>query len=404
NITISFFNESDNAPVSNLSSVQGYMNLTAIYQLNSPFSNSTTANVPIFDSYLSANNNPYAFYNGFVNGTILGYANSTEQASGIYNISVVTGKVGVPLFNFNGYITYTTQSGNSNSYVFVNTQYSGNVTYSLPAINGTADVGYFSIYVLQNGLQQIPANVQVFRYVPNTNSYQLNGYITTPSVGGTTIALLNNDSYEFNIYGTNGNLIGNAGLVDMFCSANTVCPFQLSANSSTISAFTLTNNIVSTCSLLNGNTTIQCTATDPTSTVDSYTLSVVENGLAGTQTICDTNYTGYSITATCSGLSNTTSYYYTLTANSNGGSYPLQAGTTTGSTLLSGLGDWGYFMLFIIIIALSLLSYAQPQIAAIFDVLSFVIGMYLGLGVINMVMLIPLIVVVIVYMYKLHNG
>ena len=339
----------------------------------------------------------------------------TQNSS--FSIQAITGCISSvadesPVLTFNGGMSIQTQAGVQTSFLLVNQTLSVCYPSTLKTFNigvlNASDIGAFNLNVFMNSIQQISANVQVFLYNPINQTFQQQDYVSTPTSGGIYVDMLNNATYDFNIYNNQtGALLGVVNGMSVFCPQGTVCPLTLYVNSTTpITNLQQSGSVISNCTSSYPTTnTLQCSATDSAEAVSGFTLIVNNIGIAGINNVYNSTQTGITASFTADLPYANATYNYFLYADYGNNEVLINQGIipTTPQPVSTAYTDMGYFAGFIIIALLSLLALSQPLLTIGIDVFGIILLGLIGFAVVSYAMVIQLIVIAIVYMYKMRR-
>ena len=321
-----------------------------------------------------------------------------------------------PVLTINGGMSIQTQAGVQTSFLLVNQtletssgcqQTSASKTFNVGVLNAS-DIGAFNLNVFMNSIQQISANVQVFLYNPINQTFQQQDYVSTPTSGGIYVDMLNNATYDFNIYNNQtGALLGTVDGMSVFCSEGTVCSLSLYVNSTTpITNLQQSGSVISNCtSSYPTSKTLQCSATDSAEAVSGFTLIVNNIGIAGIDNIYNNTLTGVTASFTADLPYANATYNYFLYADYGKNEVLVNQGIipTTPQPVSTSYTDMGYFAGFIILALLSLLALSKPLLTIGLDVFGIIVLGLIGFAIVSYIMIIQLIVIAIVYMYKMRR-
>jgi hypothetical protein len=413
-INITFYDILTGNPISNLL-IQGKATSAMLY--NTTYNNEFATDGGYFMPSLEINT-PYNVINNlYADNQIsdLFTQNSSFSIQAITGCSIVSTGL-YPVLTFNGGMSIQTQAGVQTSFLLVNQtlelpnvcqQTSASKTFNVGVLNAS-DIGAFNLNVFMNAIQQISANVQVFLYNPINQTFQQQDYVTTPTSGGIYIDMLNNATYDFNIYNNQtGALLGVVNGMSVFCPQGTVCPLTLYVNSTTpITNLQQSGSVISNCtSSYPTFNTLQCSATDSAEAVSGYTLIVNNIGIAGIVNVYNSTQTGITASFTADLPYANATYNYFLYADYGNNQVLINQGfiPTTPQPVSTAYADMGYFAGFIIIALLSLLALSQPLLTIGLDVFGIIVLGLIGFAVVSYAMVIQLVVISIVYMYKMRR-
>ena len=214
----------------------------------------------------------------------------------------------------------------------------------------------------------------------NTNSTL--GLFTVDEFGTTTTTLLPLTMlYAFSVYNQNGStLIQAFPQTGLSCTtSNILCKHTLIVNINSVLPFYIRNNLVGSCSYNNSSLTINCQASDGTSTLNNYSISAFAQG--NSTQACYNSSAGSTANLNCT-LPAACGYYNYLFLGSDGTfSYMLSADTITanGCPSTTSFGRSGWVAMLLIFGTIALIgSYSLP-IAMMFGVMSLFFGMLVQL-------------------------
>lgn len=360
---------------------------------------------------LTANNSAGQYYKGqIINGSHLGLDSFTTSfnATDVYQIdkfcanSMITQNLNL----LNGQLQYESTANIISYFTFSNTRFdcgAAPLNETVYLQTNASDVGQFNFYV-QQGIAQIPAVLQIYLYNINTNKYQLLDYINSPQEGTTvTIELPNNKPYTINIYQPNTNKLLGTVQTSLTCASSSICTFPLVIQNITLTPFKSISNIYYNCTYDQPALQESCTATDPTSVAQGYQLLIQTQGALSSYNVCNQSSTGAYGTLTCSNINASAhGYEYTLYVKYPFTKYVITSGTL-GNLSQNKYGTAGILIVLLVLIVLSFMAMWNPQFVIIMDVVAVFVTMILQLWVFGLAMFVQLLIIGILYLYKLRQ-
>ena len=239
------------------------------------------------------------------------------------------------------------------------------------------------ILVVDNAFNPVPnTSVRIVQINAVNNTNTTLGLFVVDEFGTTTTSLLPLTMlYAFSVYNQNGStLIQAFPQTGLSCTtSNILCKHTLVLNINSVLPFYIRNNLIGSCTYDNTTLTINCQSTDPTSTLNNYSLQAFAQG--NTTQACYNSSAGSSANLNCT-LPAACGYYNYVFLGSDGiFSYTLSADTITenGCASTSTLGRSGWVAMLIIFGTIALIgSYSLP-VAMMFGVMSLFFGMLVQL-------------------------
>lgn len=364
-------------------------------------------------SHIANLSNATGFINMFgtsFNGLALGFSNTLNQNTATFCISMVSG-VGQTAnatgqFFYSTSNTYLNGNGITRQYIFNKTQLTANVLktltlYTMNSVPNGMFTGNFNFFVTGSNLQQLAADVQVFRFYPSTNSFKLVDFIQASPTATTQATLQSGQYYNFNIYNLSLSLLGVLPLTQLNCVTLAGCNIQLPLPSNITTLFNYTNQIVHTCVFSNSTLTLTCSVADATSSTTSYVLNVTLHGVLANTPQCLVKLNSPNGQLVCALPNNSSTYSYTLIANEGAKSYLIASGAIGG--LIKGVfGNTGYIAAFLLIISLSFLGVWHPVAMGAFDLFGIMMVMLMNLATLSVPLIINLVIVIVIQAWKMR--
>jgi len=354
-------------------------------------------NLSKVQGYLEAENNTRVS-----NGTYLGYTNASRLKSGKFAICMLAGKGSNILVN--GNLFYTNRLNITSSYYFLNTPIDWNssssswVIHSIPlySVNTTSGIGEFLFATQTNTGQQTNNYVQIYEYLPNTNTYNLVDFIATASQGDTPTILENGQIYSFTALDSTGNTITQLNNQVLSCTSATGCLEIITLNSQVFALNRPTANCKAT------NTSVTCGVSAGNSGAISYQLQVFTTGPAGTAEYCTQNLTSPNGELICAAPGG--GYIWKLTYENAAGLTLYLAGNQNYNTTAGLFGTLGLFLGLMIVIILVFVSSWSPRVSILVLTLGVALFSFVGLFAFNMEFIGGLVIVTMVWLWRFSRG